>query len=217
MKVLRNMTALIDTINPVVSQEAILVPGELQTKDWRKSQPWYIDGRHNECELLQRSQVKIILKCECEKTNMRFNLKTFNLQKIRCPLKRPDGFEWTEDFDGLCIVGYIKFYFNFKFICDAGGAQTRSLREVYDFVEGQLEFFDNLQSEETHDKENIYFINILDGNTPTKHQDKFKYLIETDKYKSIKNNIFVGDMYTFKQWYTFKRLYTFRHKLIMRN
>lgn len=214
MKVLRNMTALIGTINSVVSQEALLVPGELQTKGWRTSQPWYIDGKHNECELRQRSQVERILEFQCAKTNMRFNTETYNLQKITRPLDELNGFEWTEDFDGLSIVGDKKFYFNFKFICDAGGAQTRSMREVYHFVKCQLEFFDNLQSEERHDKENIYFINILDGNTAMKQLPKFKYLIEKDKYKSIKNNIFIGDMYTFKRWYSLLRYETVNENLV---
>ena len=43
------------------------VPGELQTKDWRKAQDWYIDGKRNECELFQRKQLETMLGVECAK------------------------------------------------------------------------------------------------------------------------------------------------------
>ena len=77
-----------------------------------------------------------------------------------------------------------------------------------------MEFFDNLQTEETYAKENIYFINILDGNTAMKQLPKFKYLIEKEKYKSIQNNIFIGDMYTFNQWYSLLKYETVNENLV---
>lgn len=202
MRLLRTMSDLVNALQVVKnSTKQDFVPGALQTKDWRTSQQWYIDGRHNECELFQRTQVETIVKQRCIKTDMRFNTDTYELRTKLRPLDDINGFEWTEDFDGLSIVGNKKFYFNLKFICDAGGAQTRSLREVYHYVNCQLQFFDHPQSEETHDATNIYFINILDGNTCAKHMEKFHYLIKKEKYSIQSGNVFVGDMYTFNEWF----------------
>jgi hypothetical protein len=185
------------SVSPTVFDQYI--PGELQTKDWRKAQNWYIDGKRNECELFQRKQLETMLGVECVKTNLRFNTETYGLHTMTRPLDLENGFEWTEDFDGLSIIGDKKLYFNLKFICDAGGAQTRSLREVYHFTKCQLEY---LYNEETSDPKNVYFINILDGNTAMKHLSKFQFLINKEKYHSSRDNIFIGDMYTFNTWYT---------------
>ena len=57
------------------------------------------------------------------------------------------------------------FYFNLKIICNSGGAQTRYMRNVYHFMNNQL---DHLSKYEYLNKK-IYFINILDGNECYKH------------------------------------------------
>lgn len=49
--------------------------------------------------------------------------------------------------------------------------------------------------------ENIYFINILDGNECYNNQNKFQYLCKKDKYKDIQKKIFIGDMKEFYDWY----------------
>jgi hypothetical protein len=45
---------------------------------------------------------------------------------------------------------------------------------------------------------NVYFINILDGNTCYNNMEKYKYLINKKKYENIKKYIFVGDTYKFQ-------------------
>ena len=75
-------------------------------------------------------------------------------------------------------------------IYDRGGSQTRSLREVYHFITTQLNYL----------KQNILFINILDGDESYRNMDKFKYLLSKPDYLTIKN-IFVGDMKTFYDWF----------------
>ena len=45
---------------------------------------------------------------------------------------------------------------------------------------------------------NAYFINILDGNTCYNNMEKYKYLINKQKYENIKKYIFVGDTYEFQ-------------------
>ena len=161
-----------------------ITPSKLQTKDWRKAQKWYKGGKSNECELHQRRLVEVITEKPCVKTSTRINVRSMSLEDVRFPMKRPDGFDYTEDFDGR--QGNV--YYNLKIICDKGGAQTRSLREVYHFVEAQIKL--NSQSK--------YFVNILDGDCSYSSMKHFNYLL--DKYDQP-NNIFVGDMSQFREWH----------------
>ncbi len=126
------------------------------------------------------------------KTNGRINTETNNIVDNRNPLVNNDGYEWTENFDGKIIKNEIIYYFNLKFICDFGGSQTRSLREVYHFIKYQLEYLLIFKIY------NVYFINILDGNTCFNNIGKYKYLINKQKYENIKKYIFVGDTYEFQ-------------------
>ena len=64
--------------------------------------------------------------------------------------------DYTEDFDGVQTVNNKKIYINLKCIVGKGGAQTRSLREVYWFIDGQLNVLKNTNDD-------VYFVNILDG------------------------------------------------------
>lgn len=44
----------------------------------------------------------------------------------RYPLKSANGYEYTENFDGLIQTENNRYYFNLKFVCDNGGSQTRT-------------------------------------------------------------------------------------------
>ena len=99
-----------------------------------------------------------------------------------------DGYEWSENFDGYLINNNNKYYFNLKFVCDCGGSQTRSLREVYHFIKYLIKFNTN----------NIYFINILDGDTSYNNMDKYKYLINKEKFKHILKYVFIGSLHDFQ-------------------
>lgn len=106
-------------------------------------------------------------------------------------MNRENGFDWTENFDYTVDLNDIRLFFNLKFICDDGGAQTRSLSsEVYHFIEKQLEYL--LFNKDSK----LIFINILEGNTSYKHRDKYIYLTNLDKYK-----VFVGDFLEFTYIY----------------
>jgi hypothetical protein len=177
-----------------------LVPGSMQTKDWRKSQSWYSGGKHTECEKHQRSQVEAIMGTTCSKTNLRFNTETFAMSRKTRPLTHEDGFEWTEDFDGLIVADPRKYYINLKMVSDDGGSQTRSLREVYHFIKCQLEYYCCEQADADTDPRDTYFVNILDGDTSSKHMSKFQYLKNKERYSEFKDNVFVGDMHTFNAW-----------------
>ena len=82
-----------------------------------------------------------------------------------------------------------------KFVCDKGGAQTRSLREVYHYIKYQLEHL--LKYEKT----DIYFVNILDGDTSHRELEKFHYLINKEKYEKIKKYVFCNDLSSFIKWW----------------
>ena len=110
------------------------------------------------------------------------------------PNKERNGFEYTEDMDGIFAIKDITYYANFKMVCDKGGAQTRTLREVYDFIKAQLNWL--LENKEKA----IEFINILDGDESWRTRDKFDYLKQKDKYESIKDKVFIGDLYEFERF-----------------
>ena len=170
-----------------------IICSKLQTKDWRKKQDWYITGKKNECEIYQRALIENIVIYKCKKQTNRLNLLSFELKEYKNPMKYNDGFEWTEDFDGF--INEYNMYINFKMICDRGGSQTRSLREVYHFITTQLNYL-----KQNINKQNILFINILDGDESYRNINKFKYLLSKPEYLTIKN-IFVGDMKTFYDWF----------------
>ena len=174
-----------------------IIKSSLQTKNWRKSQSWYINGKKNECEIYQRKIIESIIKTPCVKTSDRIYMKTHTIVQLKNPLKQPDGFEYTEDFDGKVNINKNTIYFNLKFVCDSGGSQTRSLREVYHFIKGMILYL------QKHNKSNIYFINILDGDFCNLHSDKYKYLEELfkDDIELIKKYLFIGDLHMFQTWW----------------
>ena len=109
-----------------------------QTKEWRKKQEWYNNGKSNECEKYQIKLLQKIIGQKLDKTNERINIETYVMSDKRNPMINADGFEWTENFDGKIKRNDKTIRFNLKMVCDNGGAQTRTLREVYHFIECQL-------------------------------------------------------------------------------
>ena len=120
------------------------------------------------------------------------------------PMKDIDGFEYTEDFDGKCNRGNKTIYFNLKFCCDSGGAQTRTLRLVYDFIKCQIQYINkltiNISNSNLEESSNTYFINILDGDNCNTNMPKFRYLLDklNDK-KQLEKYVFIGSMYDFSK------------------
>jgi hypothetical protein len=144
-------------------------------------------------ENFQRQKIVEGTGIECPKTNTRINLRTNELKDISHPNKARDGFDYSEDFDGCQTVGDQKVYVNLKCIVGAGGAQTRSLREVYWFVEGQLNTLKKVGK--------IYFANILDGDEAADCMDKFEYILSLAEFAAIKNKIYVGDLKGYFDWF----------------
>ena len=131
----------------------------------------------------------------CNKKGIRINLRHHSLVDISQPNKKNDGFDYSENFDGMQIVNKKRFYINLKRIVGEGGSQNRSLREVYWFIQGQLRCLDKYK--------NIYFVNILDGDKSHSVMDKFKYLLSLEK-EEIRERIYVGDLRDYFTWFETK-------------
>jgi hypothetical protein len=173
----------------------IIVPSYFQTKTWRKKQNWYKNGKSNECELYQRSVFEKITNIPCNKNTHRINLYSYEMRENPYPMRKVDGFEWTEDFDGFFIKNETEIYVNFKFVCDKGGAQTRTLRELYHFISLQLKHLST-------SSEKKYFLNILDGDECFSNMNKFNYLLNQEIYRNVSQYIFVGDMHQFQKYWS---------------
>jgi hypothetical protein len=194
-----------DDLNILGEFKKKLIQSKYQTKEWRKSQPWYHGGKKNECEKYQREILDDFFsmkfndiqskKTICSKTNYRLNTRTLELKEITNPLKNLDGFDWTENFD---ILIEDNLFINLKFVCEQGGAQTRTLREVAHFIRTQLRYLKS--NVDTKYK----FVNILDGDTSSLFMPMFKHIIDHDDYKEVLHKIFVGDMVEFLEWFTLK-------------
>jgi len=181
-------------IRRYLKQKSILIPSSYyQTKDWRKNVKWYKNGKSNECEKYQINLIEKMTKIKLTKTNDRINMETNEIISNKNPMVNDNGYEWSENFDGIITKNNNKYYFNLKFVCDSGGAQTRTLREVYHFIKYQMEYLIKFNTN------NIYFINILDGDTSYNNMNKFIFLINKEKYKHVIKYVFIGSLYDFQK------------------
>jgi hypothetical protein len=146
-------------------------------------------------EIYQRKTIEDHTGIQCLKTNIRINLMTNSLKEIAKPNMHADGFNYSEDFDGCQMINDKIIYINMKCIVGTGGSQTRSLREVYWFVRGQLEILKN------SDKKNIYFANILDGDEAASVMSKFDYLLQQYNDYNILDKIYIGDLKSYIKWF----------------
>src|SRR6056300_1273095 len=127
---------------------AYVRPGIEITKDLRRQ----ILGVENvsgamsmKCEDYQRRAIEDGTGVVCTKSNnMRINMERGIMDNKSKPYNEPGGFEWTEDFDGIQRFNDTKFYINLKWVVEAGGSQTRTLKLVYEFIKGQMLVINNL-------------------------------------------------------------------------
>jgi len=172
-----------------------VVAGYLITKEKRTGQFGKVAGGagSQKPEKYQRQKIVDGTGIACPKTNTRINLRTNSLKDISHPNTKDDGFDYSEDFDGSQSVKENKVYINLKCIVGKGGSQTRSLREVYWFVEGQLKTLKSV--------ENVYFANILDGDEAHFTKTKFEYLLNLPEFDKVKNRVYVGDLKGYFDWF----------------
>ncbi len=145
-------------------------------------------------EKFQRDAITQHTGIECKKTSgTRINYRRNTMEHVLYPNVLPNGFDYTEDFDAKQIVKSFNVYINLKNVVGKGGSQTRSLREVYRFIEAQL----LLSTSET-----TYFANILDGNEAHRCMVHFNYLISLPEYESVdKRKIYIGDTKGYIDWF----------------
>jgi len=176
--------------------ELDIIPGFEMTKDKRQELYGQVAGGSGSMkpEKYQREIIEKITNNKCNKTKKRLNIRTNEIVEISRPNTQLDGFDYTEDFDGEQIINDIPYYYNLKSIVGQGGSQTRSLREVYHFIEQQLNYLVK--------NKNVRFINILDGDEAHKHMPKFiNYLSCLSEYTDVKNNVYIGDLRGFVRWF----------------
>ena len=169
-----------------------IIDGALINKDKRRE----LFGQAHNAERFQISAITHATGVECARTNVRINLRSYSLVSVARPNIKEDGFDYTENFDCVQQCGKKSIYINLKCIVGKGGFQTRSLREVYWFIEGQL----NVLRKEKQNC-NIYFANILDGDECARVMDKFAYLIMQDKNRAYSKKIYVGDLKNYITWF----------------
>ena len=176
------------------------ISSEFQTKAWRTAQKWYQGGKKNECDIFQRHILEDVLGFKVNKTNTRINMVDYSLVNKCRPLTESGGFNYTEDFDGIWkAMGHV-FYGNFKFICEAGGSQTRTMRETHHFLMSQHKYL-------LHNPDNnIYFVNILDGNQGYKYtynnfEEGKASLFDIQLEEVFIDRVYIGDMKNFWSWY----------------
>lgn len=133
---------------------------------------------------------------DCRKVKTRINLRTNQLKDVSTPNKNDDGFDYTENFDGIQEYDNVKIYVNLKNVVGKGGSQTRTLREVYWFIQGQLNVLRSLD-----EKEDTYFVNVIDGDVCDASMKHFNYLCNLDEYKNINKKIFVGNSKNYVKWF----------------
>ncbi len=164
------------------------------TKKWRKEQKWYKNGKLNECETYQIEHLLKNMKIgDIKKCNDRINAENNVIDCIPRPYIYENGYEYSENFDRKMVIGGITYYFNLKFVCGSGGAQTRTLKNVYDFVKNQMNIL--------RVKTDIIFINIFDGDESYRNMNKFEYLMNKKENRHLVAKCYVGDMRRFENWY----------------
>jgi hypothetical protein len=179
-----------------------LVYGANLTSKWRNTNLGKAagGGKTSKAEEYQRKAVEDGTDIKCPKTNYRINIRKNTIEKLSNPLSKENGFDYTEDFDGVQDTSYGFVFISFKCVCKppaggGGGSQTRTLRDqCYHFVEAQLKFLVK------HNK-NIFFANILDGDEADKRMKNFKYLLALPEYAHIAHKVYVGNLGGYFDWF----------------
>lgn len=146
-------------------------------------------------EMYQREQIVLHTGVPCAKTHMRINWKTQELVEKIHPMKYDDGFNYSENFDGVQHFHGGTVYVNLKNVCGKGGSQMRTLRhQTYHFVDSQLNFLRN------SDSKNIFFGNVLDGDEASDCMRFFNHLLR-DESDDIRSRVYVGDLRGYIDWF----------------
>ncbi len=153
-------------------------------------------------EMYQREQIILRTGVPCDKTHMRINWKMNQLVEKIHPMRYDDGFNYSENFDGVQILpnGLGTVYVNLKNVCGKGGSQMRTLRhQTYHFVDSQI----NVLKKAGEPCGGVFFANVLDGDEAAECMRFFDHLLlgESD---DIREKVYVGDLRGYIEWFARK-------------
>jgi hypothetical protein len=184
-------------MNFIIECPTDIVNGSQVTKEYRQILHGKVAGGAGSRNPEEYQRQKIIegTNVSCPTTKTRINKRTNVMEDISHPMKKDNGYDYTENFDGLQIFDTKKIYVNLKSVVGKGGTQTRTLRdECYPFIEAQLNFLIKSSPDD------IYFANIFDGDEASDNMSKFHYLCNLSEYFGVRGRVYVGDLQGYFGW-----------------
>ena len=152
-------------------------------------------GSSRNHEVYVRQQIVSGTGQPCSTTQTRINWVKNEMKDISHPMKNDDGFDYTENFDGIQLFGNNTVLINMKSVVGTGGSQTRTLRdECYKFVHAQLSYLLGTPAK------NHYFANIFDGDEASQRMKHFNNLLSRSEYSEVKKYVYVGDLKGYFDW-----------------
>ena len=174
-----------------------VMDGSLFTKDTRQELYGKVagGGGSRKPEEYQKKQITLGTGRPCNTTHTRINWRKNEMMENSQPMRKDDGFDYTENFDGKQIFAPNTVWINLKSVVGKGGSQTRTLRdECYRFVDAQLNYL--LKTKKT----DYFFANIFDGDEASSTLTKFNYLLELAEFSTVKKYVYVGDLKGYFAW-----------------
>ncbi len=174
-----------------------LIDGFLFTKQKRQELYGKVAGGKGskKPEKYQKEQIVLRTGCPMQPTQTRINWRKNEMIEISQPMRNFDGFDYTENFDGMQVFSQNTVWINLKSVVGIGGSQTRTLRDqCYPFVNAQLHYLNKSK------KTNYFFANIFDGDNASSKMKMFQYLLGLSEFSTVKKYIYVGDLRGYFAW-----------------
>lgn len=151
-------------------------------------------GGSKKPEAYQKKQIVLGTGRPCDNTQTRINWRKNEMMENAQPMRKEDGFDYTENFDGIQVFSQNTVWVNLKSVVGTGGSQTRTLRECYSFVNAQLDYLQKSK------KTNWFFANIFDGDEASSKMKMFHYLLGLPEFSTVKKYVYVGDLKGYFAW-----------------
>jgi hypothetical protein len=183
----------------------MLIESRFMTASWRSS---HFKNKSSSIvyEQWQKKNIEEITTMQVSVCNLKLNKRNLEIL-VKRNSREFDEFDYSEKFDGMHINpkknhGPGIYLYNLKMICGTGGMQTRSLKNVYDFIECQYKYNKKYPNK-------VRFVNILDGDASFSAMKYFNYLNNiymmgfngtfscNDPINT--NEIFIGSTHDFKE------------------
>ena len=181
-------------IEPKAISTVNVISSRLMTKEWRHAtfSVSSASGKNSRLfEKWQRDNVAKVIGRSCPPSHYRLNKLGIIKSLPRLSNKEDESrFDWSETFDGHVHSRNRDFFFNFKFVCDRGGSQMRTLANVSHFIDYQQ------RALEGYPENVFYFMNILDGDWA------YRFIKDLRRNNgSCDTRIFIGDSLEFGNWW----------------